>query len=462
VSSRQVAYAQKRRSTRIDQAVPVAVQGLGAFREPYQEQVSTLTISCHGCAYHSKYEVIQGEDVYLDVRSSTDGSSHGSARARVKWVQNLGAKGGFQIAVELEAPGNVWGVASPPEDWFPVRVPIAIEPAASGRELRVVARTEPQNSGGLQVQPAPVAPVQEGGSSRATQLERNDSAESPFASLAQMMAGMGEQIQVMASKAATMALTEQKSRFLDEFRLTLREEAVKAIQSVLFAAKADFTRLAVKELNEAHEAGARANYARWIIKIEQDMEDAKQKMTNQAQEASQRLDSMAASTIERVQHSMEASRSEAVDRFVSRLREQIAPMFAEAKDTLQTLAASETAFKNESYVIRARLESQIETSASSSLAKVHEELDKNSAAVAANTTETLLKLSQDLEKATRDNLQPLLASMGSHVTQTLQDRTAEISREFSSGLEAQTRSYLEFIANSIAEIAKNTPGHSRE
>jgi len=94
VSSGQVAYAQKRRSTRIDQAVPLAVQGLGAYREPYQEQVSTLSISCHGCAYQSKYEVIQGEVVYLDVRSSQDGSSHGSNRAKVKWVQNLGPKGG--------------------------------------------------------------------------------------------------------------------------------------------------------------------------------------------------------------------------------------------------------------------------------------------------------------------------------------------------------------------------------
>ncbi len=218
MSSRQVAYAQKRRSTRIDQTVPVAVQGLGAFREPYQEQVSTLSISCHGCAYHSKYEVIQGEVVYLDVKSPTDGSSHGSTRARVKWVQNLGAKGGFQIAVELEVAGNIWGIASPPEDWFPLRVPIAIEPAALGRELRVVARTEPQNSGGLQVQPAPVAPAQDGGSGRITHLEKNDTAESPFSSLAQMMTGMGEQIQVMASKAATMALTEQKSRLLDHSR----------------------------------------------------------------------------------------------------------------------------------------------------------------------------------------------------------------------------------------------------
>jgi len=155
-----------------------------------------------------------------------------------------------------------------------------------------------------------------------------------------------------------MALTEQKSRLLDEFRLTLREEAVKAIQSVMFAAKENFTRLALKELNEAHEAGARANYARWIIKIEQDMESARQQMTNQAQESSQHLETMAVGTIERVQRSMETTRSEAVDRFVSRLREQIAPMFAEARDTLQTLAASETAFINESHVICARLESE--------------------------------------------------------------------------------------------------------
>jgi len=65
VSSSQAAYAQKRRSTRIDQALPLEVQGVGALREPYQEQVSTLSISCHGCTYQTKHEVIQGEIVFL-------------------------------------------------------------------------------------------------------------------------------------------------------------------------------------------------------------------------------------------------------------------------------------------------------------------------------------------------------------------------------------------------------------
>jgi len=491
VSSGQVAYAQKRRSTRIDQAVPLAVQGLGAYREPYQEQVSTLSISCHGCAYQSKYEVIQGEVVYLDVRSSQEGSSHGSNRAKVKWVQNLGAKGGFQVAVELEVAGNIWGIATPPEDWFPARVNIASDTSNSGRELHVVGRTEQQSSGGLHASPeafsvkvapapssgglqaspetfrvkverAPLAVSPNAESGQISPLLRNDTLSSPLSSLSQLMTGLGEQIHVMASEAAKTALAEQKSRFLDEFRLQLREEAVKAMQSLMLASKADFTELALRELNEANEAGARTKYAHWTKKIEQDMESARQHMMIQAKEVNQSLDSMAASTIERVQRSMETSRSEAVDRFVSRLRDQIAPMFVEARETLQSLTASETLFKIESQTIYAGLESQIETSANARLTKVRNELDNNSTAIAARTSETLLKLSQDLEKAAREHLQSLLVSMGSQVTKTLEERTAEISREFSVRLEGYTRSYLEFIGKSIAEIPKNSPGPSRE
>jgi hypothetical protein len=52
--------------------------------------------------------------------------------------------------------------------------------------------------------------------------------------------------------------------------------------------------------------------------------------------------------------------------------------------------------------------------------------------------------------------------MGSQVTKTLEERTAEISREFSLRLEGYTRSYLEFIGKSIAEIPKNSPGPSHE
>ncbi len=484
MSSHQVAHAQKRRSTRLDHAVPVAVQGVGAYREPYQDQVSTLSISCHGCTYNSKYEVIQGEIVYLDVRSTNDGSAHGSSKARVKWVQNLGGKVGFQVAVELEVAGNIWGIASPPEDWFPVHALATSEAAATGRELRVVARTEQQNSSalqaqtgqasaGLQVQPTPVSaslqvhsapgsPTPAAVVAQGSQLNRNETSASPLSSLTQLMAGLGEQMQILATEAARTALAEQKGRLLEDFRLQLRQEAIRAMQSVILASKEDFTRLALKELNVAHEAGARANYSRWMEKIGQDMESARQHMLNQTKEVSQRVDSLAAATVERVQRSMEATRSEAVERFVSRLREQVAPTLAEAKDELKALADSGAALKKESQAIRAGLETQLETATTASLVLVQDQLDQNASAVAAKTHETLLKLSENFESTAREHVQSLLVSMGTNVTKALEERTAEISREFSAGLEGYTRNYLEFISKAIAEIPKNPPAQSHK
>ncbi len=452
MSSHQVAYAQKRRSTRIEQAVPILVQGVGAMREPYQEQVSTLSISCHGCSYQSKHEVIQGETVYLDIKPPSSGAVGCSSRARVKWAQKLGAKErAFQIAVELELAGNIWGVASPPADWFPLQVPEAIEPAATGRELKVVTRKEQQ-----------VIPAPQGGSDRVSQLERSQAAASPSAPLAQLMVGLGEQIQNMATEAAAAALVKEKGRLLEEFRVQFREEAVKAIQTAISASKEAVVRQAMKELNEAYEAGARNNYALWMKKVQQDMESARQHLLKQGKEVSRRLDELAASAIGRVQRHMETTRTEAVDRFVSRLRDQLAPMLVEAQGSLQKLEASEAAFKKESKTIYAGLENQLEFRANESLAKTQEELDQHSAAMAAKANETLRNLYQNFEKAARANVESLLASVGGQMTRSLQEKAVEVSREFSTGLEGYTRSYLESIGKSLAEIPQNMPGRSRQ
>jgi len=450
VSSSQAAYAQKRRSTRIDQALPLEVQGVGALREPYQEQVSTLSISCHGCTYQTKHEVIQGEIVFLGVRPSTGGTTGNSSRARVKWVQKgTTSDRGFRVAVELESAGNIWGIPSPPDDWFPAQKAVVTETSTPGRELRVVTRTEQK-----------IAPAPDGGLARASNLEKGSLAEPQVSSLAQMMAGLGEQIQIKASEAAREALVGEKSRQMDEFRTQLRDEAVKTIQSVIAATKENISRQALKGLMEAHEVGARINYARWVKKIEQDMETARQHMLHQVKEVSQRIDSLTVTAINRMQHNMESTRNEAVERFVSRFREQVTPLLAEANEALQTMAATEIAFKRESETIYAGLENQLESGASASLAKVQEELTKNATAISTRTNETLHLLSRNIEQTAQDNLQALLASMGNYATKILEERTVELSREFSAGLEGYARNYLEFIGKSIAEIPKNSPGHS--
>jgi hypothetical protein len=447
VSSYQTAYAHKRRSTRIDRALPVAVQGVGALREPYQEQVSTLTISCHGCTYQTKHEVLQGEIVFLEVKPSKDSTTGSSSRARVKWVHRMAAPDrGYQVAVELESAGNIWEIPSPPEDWFPVQKSNGNELAATGRELRVVTRAEQK-----------LAPAQEAGLSRtASGIEKQGTPAPQLASMAQLMAGFGEQIQIMSAEAARNALVKEKSREMEEFRAQLREEATRTIQSVIAASREDISRQALKSLLDAHEAGARINHARWIKKIEQDLETARQHMLRQIKEVTQRIDALAAAATERVQRNMEATRDEAMTRFVSRFREQVTPLLAEANDALQTLAATEVAFKNESRTFGTGIEKQIAAGADASVAKAQQELAQNATSVAQKTTETLQQLSQNIEKVAGDNLNSLLASLGGNVTKMLEERTSEISRQFTTGIETYTRNYLEQIGKSIAEIPRNT------
>src|SRR4029077_1697266 len=272
----------------------------------------------------------------------------------------------------------------------------------------------------------------------------------------------GNNFKPRASDGAPAALVQEKSRLLQEFRAQLRDEAGKTIQSAISASKEVIVRQALKEMSESLEAGARNNYALWMKKIERDMKSARQHMLIQVKEVNRRIDGMAGSTIERVQRNMETTRSEAVDRFVSRLRDQVSPMLVEAKDSIQKLQACELAFKKESEAIYAGLDNQLEYCANASVAKAQEVLEKNTAAIAAKSNETLLKLYQNFEKAARNNLESLLASVGSQMTRILQEKAAELSREFSTGLKGYTRSYLESVGKSIAEIPENMPGHSRQ
>jgi hypothetical protein len=109
----------KRRSTRIVQAVPLAVTGVDALGRPFTERTSTLIINCHGCRYQSKHYVLKNMWVTLEIPHPESGQHPRSVRGRVAWIQRpRTVRQLFQVALELEQPGNAWGMAFPPEDWF--------------------------------------------------------------------------------------------------------------------------------------------------------------------------------------------------------------------------------------------------------------------------------------------------------------------------------------------------------
>src|SRR3954470_1976997 len=134
--------SQKRRSTRIVQAVPLTVTGVDALGRPFTERTSTLIVNCHGCRYQSKHYVLKNMWVTLEVPHPETGHPPRSVRGRVAWIQRpRTVRQLFQVALELEVAGNAWGIAFPPEDWF--AFPEAEQAKAAAAAVGAGAMTPP-------------------------------------------------------------------------------------------------------------------------------------------------------------------------------------------------------------------------------------------------------------------------------------------------------------------------------
>jgi hypothetical protein len=414
VSPNQVANAPKRRSSRVDKAIMLVVQGVDASRQPYREEVMTGSISCHGCAYHMRHEVRPGDVVLLNSGQGAKGHSEFPRRARVKSIQKLNGLNNptYNVGVELEIAGNIWGIASPPEDWFPQQSGKLLERANNGREFRPIARTEPQRALARTEGAAPV-PI----------LTKNEAAAALAPWFSALMTALSNQIQVSVSQMAASTLANERKRLLDEFRLQIQNEATGTIEHVITTSKDELARRGLKVLNEGAEA-------------------------------------IMTGTVERLQRNLEASRTQATERFVSRLREQVAPVMEEAKADLQNLVASQTVFKEESQAIYKRVTTQLESDANARLLQTHDRLEKNSTSIVNECNEKLLQLSQTVEKTARDNAQTMITSATDDAKKNLEERAAEISSYFTDQLGGNVRNFLETIVESIAEFPKKAPEES--
>ena len=448
MSSNQVANAPKRRSSRISKAIMLAVQSVDASRAPYREEVTTGSINCHGCTYKMRHEPRPGDIVVLDTGSGSTGHSGFPSRARVKSIQRLNTPNDptYNVGVELEIAGNIWGISSPPADWFPLQSGNLVESASHGRELQLITRTEPQRALARTEAATPV-PV----------LKKNEAAAVLSPWFANLMNGLSNQVQIAVSEIAAVTLANERKRLLDEFRFQIQNEATGTIEHVIATSKDELARRALKVLNEGAQAIVKNSQGSLVGAIERHIENAQQNMMTQRNELNQYLDTMATGTVERVQRNLETSRTKATERFVLRLREQVAPVMEEARADLQKLVASQTVFKEESLAIYRQVTDQLESDANARLLQTQDQLEKNSTSVVNECNEKMLELSQAFEKIARDSAQNMIASATDEGNKNLGERAAEISSHFTDQLEGHVRSYLEFIGESIKEFPKKPP-----
>jgi hypothetical protein len=101
-----------RRSTRLPLEVPVLLTSLDAA-VTFSEQCNTTLVNAHGCGLIAPRELAHGIQVRLEIVSAKRHTT-----ARVAEVVPLGGDPEtWLVGLELEVPGNFWGIEYAPTDW---------------------------------------------------------------------------------------------------------------------------------------------------------------------------------------------------------------------------------------------------------------------------------------------------------------------------------------------------------
>ncbi len=104
--------SQCRRGTRISCEIPLTLASLDAAH-PFSEPCLALLVNPQGCAAKFSQPLEIGAVIRLDGLPARN-----AVTARVVNCIQIGQYEKFWLlGLALDEPGNVWGIATPPEDW---------------------------------------------------------------------------------------------------------------------------------------------------------------------------------------------------------------------------------------------------------------------------------------------------------------------------------------------------------
>lgn len=144
-------YFPIRRSTRLPLEVPVRVSSADP-KVKFAEDCTTVTVSAHGCGVISPRQLATGTRVDLEIVADKK-----KAGARVLELVPLNdEETSWLLGMELEHPGNFWGIKYAPADWAEEE----LEPAASTTSTAAAAviKTAPAKAPTLPIQKQEATP----------------------------------------------------------------------------------------------------------------------------------------------------------------------------------------------------------------------------------------------------------------------------------------------------------------
>jgi hypothetical protein len=234
----------------------IDLTGLG---EPFVERTVSTSLNLHGCRYPSRHDYGVGSWITMQVVGLNVDPKPPSMRAMVKSVHmSHSARELQQVGVELEIPGNVWGIATPPQDWlsvgemaaamaqFGTAVAPAKEPVTSTANLlELPARPEPKMAE-VATFPSPSVAAPKSTPTPEAELPKPRRAViTPDA----LVAALQGKLQQSAEKAAQAAVTKHVDEAVRQALSTLddvRQTSIREVQE-LFPTQVQSMRIAWKE-----------------------------------------------------------------------------------------------------------------------------------------------------------------------------------------------------------------------
>jgi hypothetical protein len=381
----------------------------------------------------------------------------------VKWVKRpTDTSGTFETAIEFENPGNIWGIDAPPQDWLTF-TESQLPPNGNGKSKPfAVPKSEASK-------PSP-APKSGNGTPTASQIASPmATSRAPLPADQQpsslLMGDFHQQMERMLFDAAATAVREKASSTLDEVRSSLRDEARAALAEIASSQTANWIDQTLKQLNKASQESAKTLHNVWTKRLESDIARALERVEERSRELDTLAQSLSANALDRLQRGLESSRGEGVDRIISKLKEQSAPVIDRAKETIAELSKhreqletslAETVTRSTAKIeeICTGFEKQFEMIIRERLDVAREELQNS---FRASATLALTDFNSSVEQRQSDSQSHLKQAFESleSALGDMRAKASETSRDFASQINEHSRSHLESISGAIADVARN-------
>ncbi len=458
---------QKRRSTRIVQAVPITVAGVDALGQPFKERTTTVMVNCHGCKYQSKHYVPKNSTIKLEIPHTDPSLPARTISGRVVWVQRPRAvRELFQIGLEFEVAGNIWGIAFPPEDWSgypgdetataPASAEFAVSsetklsaaPAPNIPEATVESSTPPAESR-VHVMPGPAA----------SQAPPQDTQLATARQMAKMVADAKDTLDKTLKHGAQSAINDEMTIVRQQLDAQLHEAVERAIKVSMERVSESAVKKVVQQAAERTAAiveearkTSDSNTENLDAKVRQAVEQA---VSNVADQAAQQAAENAAA------HNLKQAVEDAVERVISQ-REAASPslgILASPEAAQQHLDQWKKDLEETAQSVRTRTVDDAIADAAAAKRRWNEEFEAAVSGATQNLGQKIGEVSQAaLAQAERD-----LAERQSGVRASLDDAVASAQstiQALGSGLE-QERARTEAAKTRLEDAARSTIEETR-